>query len=126
MEKIKGLLIKPYELPIEIEIDNTLETKQKLVGGNIECVYPTYDDVVFICNDEGKINGMGQNREIGYDVIYGPFLVVGNDSVNCDFKFLTNRQLLDYKIRFDKNSIKRMENKVLGIIFNIKNKGMER
>lgn len=48
MEKIKGLLIKLYELPIEIEIDNTLETKQKLVGGNIECVYPTYDDVVMM------------------------------------------------------------------------------
>jgi len=24
MEKIKGLLVKPYELPEEIEIDNTL------------------------------------------------------------------------------------------------------
>lgn len=82
--------------------------------------------MVFICNDEGKINGMRQNREIGHDVIYGPFLVAGNDYVNCDFKSLTNRQLLDYKIRFDKNSIKRMEHKVLGIVFNIKNKGMER
>ena len=51
MEKIKVLLVKPYELPIEMEIDNTLEAKQKLVQGNIECVYPRYDDdVLFICN----------------------------------------------------------------------------
>ena len=127
MEKIKVLLVKSYELPIEMEIENTLEAKQKLVGGNIECVYPRYDDdVLFICNDEGKINGMGLNREIGHDVIYGPFLVVGNDYVNCDFKSLTDKQLLEYKIRFDKNSIIRTENKVLGIIFNIKNKEMER
>ena len=31
MTKIKGLLVKPYELPEEIEIDNTLEAKQEIV-----------------------------------------------------------------------------------------------
>lgn len=31
MDKIKVLLVKPYELPIEMEIENTLEAKQKLV-----------------------------------------------------------------------------------------------
>ena len=40
MDKIKGLLVKPYELPEEIEFENTLEAKQHLVGGYIECVYP--------------------------------------------------------------------------------------
>lgn len=126
MEKIKVLLVKPYELPIEMEIDNTLEAKQKLVQGNIECVYPRYDDdVLFICNDEGKINGMGFNREIGHDVIYGPFLVVGNNYVNCDFKSLTDKQLLEYKIRFDENSIFRTRKKVIDILLN-KNRDYER
>ena len=118
-EKIKCLLVKPYELPEEIEIDNTLEAKQLLVGGYIECVYPEKDDgVVFICNEEGKINGMKPNRDIGHDIIFGPFLIVGNDYENGGYKSLTSEQILNYKIRFDKHSIVQTENRVLGILLN--------
>ncbi len=116
---IKGLLVRPYELPEEIEIENTLEAKQRLVQGYIECVYPENDDsVVFICNEEGKINGMIHNRDIGYDVIYGPFIILGDDYDNGDFKSLTDDQLLKYKMRFDKNSIIETENKVNAIKMN--------
>ena len=116
---IKGLLVKPNELPEEIEFENTLEAKQHLVGGYIECVYPEKDNsVVFICNEEGKINGMKHNRDIGYDIIYGPFLVLGDDYENGDFKSLTDDQLLRYKMRFDKNSIIETENKVNAIRMN--------
>lgn len=66
-EKIKCLFVNPYELPKEIEIENTLEAKQKIVDGFIECIY--YKDVILICNDEGKINGMRPNRDIGADII---------------------------------------------------------
>ena len=110
---IKGLLVKPYELPEEIEIENTLEAKQHIVGGYIECVYPENDDsVVFVCNEEGKINGMKLNRDIGYDIIAGPFLILGDDYDNGDFKSLTDNQILKYKMRFDKNSIIETENKI--------------
>ena len=101
-EKIKCLLVKPYELPKEIEIDNTLEAKQKLVGGYIEQAFlPKDDSVVLICNEEGKINGMKPNRDIGHDIIFGPFLIVGNDYENGGYKSLTSEQILNYKIRFD-------------------------
>ena len=113
---IKGLLVKPSELPEEIEIDNTLEAKQHIVGGYIECVYPENDDsVVFVCNEEGKINGMKLNRDIGYDIIAGPFLILGDDYDNGDFKSLTDDQILKYKMRFDKNSIIETENKINAI-----------
>lgn len=116
-DKIKCLLVEPYELPKEIIIDNTLEAKQKIVGGDIECVYlQNNDDVVLICNEEGKINGMKFNREIGYDIIAGPFLVVGDDYENGEFKSLTSNQLLKYKMYFDENSIIRTENKINEII----------
>ena len=118
-EKIKCLLVKPYELPKEIEIDNTLEAKQKLVGGYIEHAFlPKDDSVVLICNEEGKINGMKPNRDIGHDIIFGPFLIVGNDFENGGYKSLTSEQILNYKIRFDKHSIVQTENKVLGILLN--------
>lgn len=66
-KRIKCLLVEPYELPEEIEIDNTLESKQELVGGWIEQAFlPKDDSVVLICNEEGKIN-----RDIGHDIIFG-------------------------------------------------------
>lgn len=126
-DKIKCLLIKPYELPQLIEIDNTLEAKQKVVGGYIEVVYLHNDtDVLLICNEEGKINGLKLNRDIGYDIIAGPFLVVGNDYENGGFKSLTEEQIIKYKIRFDENSIIQTENKINAILLNRKNKDYER
>ena len=119
MEKIVGLLVKPYELPEKIEIENTLEAKQHLVGGYIECVYlPNDESVVLICNEEGKINGMKLNRDIGHDIIAGPFLILGDDYENGDFKSLTDDQILKYKMRFDKNSIIETENKINAIKMN--------
>ena len=118
-EKIKCLLVKPYELPEELVIDNTLEAKQKLVGGWIEQAFiPKDESIVLICNEEGKINGMKPNRDIGHDIIFGPFLIVGNDFENGGYKSLTDEQILNYKIRFDKHSIVQTENKVLGILLN--------
>ena len=118
-KRIKCLLVEPYELPKEIEIDNTLEAKQKLVGGWIEQAFlPKDDSVVLICNEEGKINGMKPNRDIGHDIIFGPFLIVGNDFENGAYKSLTDEQILNYKIRFDKHSIVQTENKILGILLN--------
>ena len=126
-EKIKCLLVKPYELPEEIEIDNTLEAKQKLVGGYIEQVFlPKDDSVVLICNEEGKINGMKPNRDIGHDIIFGPFLIVGNDFENGGYKSLTEQQVLNYKIRFDKHSIVQTEKRVLGILLNGKPHNFDR
>lgn len=127
MNKIKCLLVNPSELPKEIEIENTLEAKQELVGGYIECVYPINDDnVIFICNEEGKINNMKLNRDIGYDIIAGPFLIAGDDCENSDFKSLTKEQILKYKMRFDENSIKETEKKIMSIVNNKIRKNIER
>ena len=120
--KLKCLLVDPYKLPKVIEIDNTLKAKQDIVGGLIECVYlPNDRNVVLICNEEGKINGMKLNRDIGHDIIAGPFLIVGDDYEKGGFKSLTDEQILKYKIRFDKNSIIQTENKILSILLQRKN-----
>ena len=123
MEKIRCLYIKPYELPEEIEIDKKLEAYQKLVKGYIECI--NLDDVVLICNDEGKINNMPLNRDIGFDIIAGPFLIVGDDYERGDFKSLTDEQILNYKTIFGKESIVRTENKIAKILMNKKTQNME-
>lgn len=118
-ERIKCLLVEPYKLPKLIEIENTLEAKQKIVDGMIETIYLTNDDsVVLICNEEGKINGLRLNRDIGHDIIAGPFLVVGNDYKNSGFKSLTEEQILKYKLRFDENSVIQTENRINAILLN--------
>ena len=74
------LYVEPKKLPKQITIKNTLEEKQKLVGGLIEYTNLIDDNsVLLICNEEGKILGLPYNRDIGHDIIAGPFILVGND-----------------------------------------------
>ncbi len=122
-DKIKCLLVEPNKLPKEIEIKKELEEYQRLVGGWIEEVYlPFDDDIVIICNEEGKINGMELNRDIGRDIIAGPFLIVGDDYDNADFKSLTQEQVDKYKLFFNENSIKRTNARVNAILMSNANR----
>ena len=56
---------------------------QKFVGGTIQAVYPFSDPVAIVCNDEGKLLGLGYNRALRdddgniYDILCGPFFVCG-------------------------------------------------
>lgn len=104
--KLKCLYIKENSLPEEIEIPNNLSSKQKLVNGYIEYVYLSDDEnVVLICNEESKINGMGPNRDIGYDIVFGPFLIVGETKEDGEDRSLSEEQISKYKKIFNKKSI---------------------
>ncbi len=112
--KIDVLLVRPNEIPKVIKISNTLKTKQKLVNGQIEICYLQEDnEVCLICNSEGKIDGSLPNRDIGYDIIYGNFLVVGDDYVNGDFKSLTPEQMEKYQEQFNQNSIVKTKKRIM-------------
>ena len=91
-KKLKVIYKKVNQSPKVIEINNTLEAKQKLVGGLIE-VIPYKDDLLLICNEEGKILNKKANIDLGYDYIAGDFLVVRDDIENADFKSLTQNQI---------------------------------
>lgn len=76
MEKIKVIVKRPDEPVGHIEeIDNTLETLQKTVGGYIETM--TLDDTVIIMNEEGMIRGLPENFRILSSIIYGTVIVAG-------------------------------------------------
>ena len=122
-EKIKVLYVEPNKLPTEMIIDNTLEKKQELVGGYIQCACLLDDDTVsLICNEEGKLDGLPLNRDIGYDIIAGPFIIVGDDFENGEFISLTDAQIEKYKKRFEKESIAETEKKVVDLLFKRNNK----
>lgn len=104
--KLKCLYIKENSLPEVVLIPNTLKAKQEKVEGLIEYTYMLNDyEVAIICNEEGKINGMNPNRDIGHDIIFGPFLIVGETSEDGEDRSLTDEQIEKYKELFNEKSI---------------------
>ena len=77
------LLIQPGEKPALTEINGTLESMQKIVGGCIQVLYPFDDPIALVCNEEGKLLGLPLNRGLRdqtgkiYDVIAGTFFLCG-------------------------------------------------
>lgn len=63
-QKISVLLVEPHKYPKMIELEDSLEAMQALVGGDIEEYMPYEDEVAIICNDEGKMRGEVLNRAI--------------------------------------------------------------
>lgn len=119
---LKCLYVKENSLPEEIMIPNTLSAKQEKIGGLIEYTYlPDNDEVVIICNEEGKINGMSPNRDTGYDIIFGPFLIVGETSEDGEDRSLSDEQIRKYKEYFGKESIEKTEAKITAILLSKNN-----
>lgn len=114
--KIKVLVVEPDKLPYEKVISNTLRDKQQIVNGYIEYVRLLDDDsVVLICNEEGKINGSKYNRDIGYDIIAGTFIIVRENPDDGEDRSLTDEQIEKYKERFNEKSIDKTNQKILSI-----------
>ena len=97
------LLVEPNLDPRTIEIDGSLASMQSLVGGLIEAVYPFEAPVALICNDEGKLAGLPQNRplkhpETGevYDIIYGTFFVCSAPADSEHFESLPDDLIEKY------------------------------
>lgn len=80
-ETLKVLLVKPGEVAKVVEMEDSLEAMQELVGGWIESYTPFNDNVALVCNDEGKLQGLPLNRAIRddngeiIDIICGDFFV---------------------------------------------------
>ncbi len=80
MEKIKAIVKKVNQEPAAMEIDNTLDSYQNLVGGYIEMIpFPNVKNVCIILNEEGKLDGLEPTLLVPEykDVLAGNFAVVG-------------------------------------------------
>lgn len=73
------------------EIENDLKVLNQLVGGYIEVVRVD-DDILLICNEEGKIQGLPLNFSMGYDAIAGTAVFVSFDGKE-DFTDLNDWQI---------------------------------
>ena len=61
---------------VEPLFDNTLDAFKEAVGGWIECV-TIADDLVIICNEEGKLRGLPFNVEVLGCLLVGTIVVAG-------------------------------------------------
>ena len=94
------LAVLPGKAPERMELNGSLESMQKFVGGTIQAVYPFPDPVAVVCNDEGKLMGLEHNRALRdehgeiYDILCGPFFICGLDDE--DFASLPGKLLQKY------------------------------
>lgn len=89
---LRIVLKKVGKNPEVMNIENTLEAKQKLVDGLIEVVSIT-NEILLICNEEGKLDNLPPNLLFDYDYIAGDCFFIGDDYKNGDFKSLTDEQI---------------------------------
>ena len=99
--KIDILVVEPCEAPRPIQVEDTLETFQQIVGGPIEagCYLP--QRVMLICNGEGKNMKLMPNRENptdSGDFIAGTFLLCGFEEEH--FTSLTSAQQREFEAYF--------------------------
>ena len=86
-EMISALVKRPGEIPHHVNISNSLEALQKNVEGYIETV-TLAEDLVIICNEEGKIRDLPYNCTICGEDLVGTILMVGvvtNEDGEQDF-----------------------------------------
>ena len=104
--KIKVLLVEPEKYPKEIEIDDSLEAMQEVVGGDIEEYMPFDDDVAIICNEEGKVRGLPLNRAVYVqdndkkevvDIICGKFFICYAPPESESFQSLPDDMIKKYE-----------------------------
>ena len=83
MSKITVLVVEPSKKPYVKEIENSLKSLQREVGGCIQAVYPWNEPVALICDEESKLKNKLFNRALRdedgkiYDYIAGTFLITG-------------------------------------------------
>ena len=96
ISKLRVIYKEVGKEPKVIEIEDTLEAQQKLVEGLIEVV-PYKDNLLLICNEEGKINNLAPNLQFDYDYIAGNCFIVGDDFENEGFKSVEDKQIEEIK-----------------------------
>lgn len=104
-EKIKVVLVEPNKKAIVTEIGSTLEDMQSAVGGLIQAMYPFEDEVVLICNEEGKLLQLPANRGIRmdgeediFDIICGTFFIAGCNANG--FRSLSEAEIKEYQQKY--------------------------
>lgn len=105
VEPMKALVVYPQKHPMILNIDNSLTTLQKIVGGLIDEIY-LEDEIAIILNDEGKLIGLDLNRALFneegemVDIVAGPFVICSVPMESEHFESLSDKLLSRYQDKF--------------------------
>ena len=91
---IRIMVFEPGRAPHTTMLEDSLEHRQELVGGDIECI-PLPCETVLCCNASGKLAGLPENRQYGPDTIHGTFFLYG-DTPEGRGVSLTDEQIAKY------------------------------
>ena len=87
---MKIVVKKVGQKPKVKEINGELHEMQEIVGGYIECIN-IVENILCVCNEEGKLMGLPLNFAFGEDIIVGDvFFCVGGEE---DFESLSDDQI---------------------------------
>ena len=87
---MKIVVKKVGQKPEVKEINGELHEMQEIVGGYIECIN-IVDNILCVCNEEGKLMGLPQNFAFNGDIIVGDvFFCVGGEE---DFESLSDDKI---------------------------------
>ena len=73
---IRIMVFEPGRAPYTTMLEDSLEHRQELVGGDIECI-PLPCETVLCCNASGKLTGLPENRQYGTDTACAECCLVG-------------------------------------------------
>lgn len=96
MKKMQVVVVRVGQEPKVEKIDNTLADMQGIVGGYIEPVsYNKFgDDVIVVCDEEGKIKGKAYNMYLGnHDAIAGDFFVCRSNIETGSFESIKSENV---------------------------------
>ena len=100
---MKIIRVEPEKKAQIVEIENSLEGMQTVVGGLIQAISPFDDEVVLVCNEEGKMLGLPLNRTLQEmeGIICGTFFICGAPADAENFDSLTKAQIIKYYKMFE-------------------------
>lgn len=139
--KISVLLVEPGKYPRIVEIEDSLEAMQRVVGGNIEGVMRFDDGAAIIGNREGKMNGEPLNRAVypepeagmpnkgrPLDIIAGTFFVCYAPAESETYLSLPDELAQKYreKFRYPERFLQNGSGEITAAPYKPKTKDMER
>jgi N12 class adenine-specific DNA methylase/GNAT superfamily N-acetyltransferase len=97
-ENIRVIICRPMEKPLVAVIKNNLETKQKIVDGNITTI--EFDENIdAVCADDVNIDNTPINRMVNVQPVYGTFLVARVDE-DYNYTSLNDTDIEKYLHKF--------------------------
>lgn len=76
---ISGLRIKPGKTVERFTVPNELKDLQALVGGYIQTFGPIENDVILVCDEEGRLKGLRRSCLVDLECLRGNVLILRVD-----------------------------------------------